>query len=70
MAQELKKHNITVTYVHGTPSDTDRKKNEELWSNGNANVMCATKCFGMSINKGDVRFVIHLTFPKYLEDYY
>lgn len=26
MAQELKKHNITVTYVHGTLSDLDRKK--------------------------------------------
>lgn len=26
MAQELKKHNISVTYVHGTLSDTDRKK--------------------------------------------
>ena len=70
MAQELKKHNITVNYVHGSLSDTDRKKNEELWSNGNVNVMCATKCFGMGINKGDVRFVIHLTFPECLEDYY
>ncbi|KAJ7388111.1 hypothetical protein OS493_039752 [Desmophyllum pertusum] len=39
MAQELKKHNISVTYVHGTLSDTDRKKNEELWSNGNVKVM-------------------------------
>ncbi|XP_020626444.1 ATP-dependent DNA helicase Q-like 1 isoform X2 [Orbicella faveolata] len=54
MAQELKKHNISVTYVHGTLSDTDRKKHEELWSNGNAKVMCATKCFGMGINKEDV----------------
>ena len=70
MAQELKKHNISVTYVHGTLSDTDRKKHEELWSNGNAKVMCATKCFGMGINKEDVRFVVHLTFPECLEDYY
>lgn len=46
------------------------KKNEELWSDGNAKVMCATKCFGMGINKGDVRFVIHLTFPECFEDYY
>ena len=70
MAQELKKHSNTVTYVHGTLSDTDRKKNEELWNNGTAKVMCATKCFGVGINKGDVRFVIHLTFPESLEDYY
>ena len=66
MAQELKKHNMTVTYVHGTLSDTDRKKNEELWANGNAKVMCATKCFGMGIDKGDVRFVIYLTFSESL----
>lgn len=70
MAQELKKHNISVTYVHGTLSNTDRKKNEELWSNGNAKVMCATKCFRMGINKEEVRFVVHLTFPECLEDYY
>ncbi|XP_068745692.1 ATP-dependent DNA helicase RecQ-like [Montipora capricornis] len=70
VAHELKKYGVSVTYVHGALSDIDRKKNEELWSNDNAKVMCATKCFGMGINKGNVRFVIHLTFPESLEDYY
>ena len=57
-SQGLRKLNIIVAYVHITLSDTDRKKKEELSSNGNAKVMCVAKCFGMGINKGDVRFVI------------
>ena len=70
VAHQLKEEGITVTYVHGTLSDTERAKNMEQWTDGHTLVVCATKCFGMGIDKADVRFVIHLTVPSCLEEYY
>ena len=50
--------------------DTERKKHERAWANGLAHVICATKAFGMGIDQKNVRFILHLSFPESLENYY
>ncbi|KAG8967747.1 hypothetical protein FRC05_001926 [Tulasnella sp. 425] len=41
------------------------------WSEGNrCDVVVATVCFGMGIDKADVRYIIHLDLPQSFEGYY
>ena len=70
IAHHLMECDVSTTYVHGTLSDTERSKHLEQWTGGNAMVMCATKCFGIEINKPDVRFIVQYTFCSCIEDYY
>jgi RecQ family ATP-dependent DNA helicase len=70
LAHELKSANISAVFVHGAMQDGDRKKHERAWAEGRAHVICATKSFGMGIDHKDVRFIIHMSFPSSLEDYY
>ncbi|KAJ6585409.1 P-loop containing nucleoside triphosphate hydrolase protein [Mycena capillaripes] len=61
-------------YHRGIPSATLDKTLKE-WSrggagNGGVDVVCATIAFGLGIDKGDVRYIIHYDLPKSLEGYY
>ena len=70
LAHELKSSNINAVFVHGALTDFERKRNVHAWISGLAQVICATKSFGMGIDQKDVRFVMHKTFPESLEDYF
>ncbi|KAF7348226.1 ATP-dependent DNA helicase [Mycena sanguinolenta] len=65
-------------YHRGIPSATLDKTLKE-WSRGGGgggsgsgavDVVCATIAFGLGIDKGDVRYIIHYDLPKSLEGYY
>ncbi|KAF9560908.1 ATP-dependent DNA helicase [Agrocybe pediades] len=57
-------------YHRGVPSATLKKTLQE-WTRGEGvDVVVATIAFGLGIDKGDVRYIIHYDLPKSFEGYY
>lgn len=59
----------TIVYHAGLDSQA-RARAQEAFLNDDARVVVATVAFGMGIDKGDVRFVVHYHYPSSLEQYY
>lgn len=68
--EALKAKGLKCEMYHAQLSDTIRKRNQNLWMAEKALVIIATIAFGMGINKSNVRFVIHTSFSKSLENFY
>lgn len=67
----LEKSNITTSaYYHAGLTAKEKKWRQEIWMTGTKPVLIATNAFGMGIDKSDVRFVIHLSPPASVENYY
>jgi RecQ family ATP-dependent DNA helicase len=63
-------YGIEARYYHAELKIEQRSKNQKDWMEGSVKVLCATVAFGMGIDKRDVRFVIHYSLPKSIENYY
>lgn len=48
----------------------DSYENQEAFIKNKANLMLATKAFGMGIDKPNIRYSIHYTFPSSVESFY
>ena len=59
-----------VIRYHGGLSDRERTEAQELFINGEANIVVATNAFGMGIDRPDIRFVCHYEMPGSVEAYY
>ena len=70
LAYIFKSKGFSAAYYYGKLDFFEKGENAKLWINGQAKIMCATSAFGMGIDKPDVRFVIHNSIPRSLEDYY
>ncbi|MDZ5252231.1 DNA helicase RecQ [Clostridium sp. LIBA-8841] len=72
--EELYKNMIyrgkSVGKYHGSLKNKEKNYYQEEFLNDNFKVMIATNAFGMGIDKPDVKFIIHSTFPKSIENYY
>lgn len=70
LAEYLQKNGVKAGFYHAGLSASDRNKIQDAWMKGQLRVVVATNAFGMGIDKGDVRFVVHLELPESLEAYY
>lgn len=70
LAKNLLNFRIRAASYHAGLQDNCRKKIHTEWLNDENLVICATNAFGMGIDKQNIRFVIHYSIPKSIEDYY
>ncbi|XP_035281264.1 ATP-dependent DNA helicase Q1 isoform X1 [Anguilla anguilla] len=66
----LQKKDIMAQPYHANMEFADKSKVHRHWSDNKIQVVVATVAFGMGINKNDVRFVIHHSISKSMENYY
>lgn len=66
----LSEHYEGVGGYHAGMTDLQRAKTQKLYSEGEIRILCATNAFGMGIDQGDVRLVMHHSFPKNIESLY
>jgi RecQ family ATP-dependent DNA helicase len=71
LAKMLKRnYGIKAKFYHADLKPEKRSAYQAEWMEGRVKVLVATVAFGMGIDKRDVRYVIHYSLPKSLENYY
>ena len=66
----LNKEGFSSCYYHAGVDQAFKQRNYDAWMSNEIKIMVATTAFGMGIDKGDVRWVIHWDVPDTLEGYY
>ena len=70
VTQQLRAQRLAAGLYHGGLNQEDRSYMLNEWMEGRLNIMVATNAFGMGIDKGDVRYVLHYEVPASMEAYY
>lgn len=70
LAEFLSKKGFRCAPYHAGMSSEQRRSVHQSFLNDETQIIVATVAFGMGIDKGDIRFVIHTSLPKTIENYY
>ena len=66
----LRDHGLTAAAYHGGMQAMQRRAAQQMFLDGEVQIIAATNAFGMGIDKPDVRFVVHNGMPRDMESYY
>lgn len=66
----LKSKGFAAVPYNGAMESEERKRIQEEFIQGDAQIIVATNAFGMGIDKSDIRLVVHSYLPLTLESYY
>ena len=69
-ADRLVSAGIDVIRYHGDLSRGSRRRIQDAFMQGDADLVLATNAFGMGIDKPDIRVVVHAETPNSIESYY
>jgi ATP-dependent DNA helicase RecQ len=70
LALMLRRNGMDAQAYHAGMHKVLRHKIQEEWITKNNQTICATAAFGMGIDKPNVRLVLHMDLPTFLESYY
>eukprot|EP00095_Tigriopus_kingsejongensis_P001261 maker-scaffold374_size191929-snap-gene-0.37 protein:Tk01261 transcript:maker-scaffold374_size191929-snap-gene-0.37-mRNA-1 annotation:"1-like protein" len=70
LAKDLRDNGIKAAPYHAHLEGQHRSKTHKKWLTGQIQVVVATIAFGMGIDKPNVRFVIHHSISKSMENFY
>ena len=70
IAKKLQVHGINANAYHAGMENEERREIQNKWENDEIQCIVATSSFGMGIDKGNIRFVIHYGMTMSLESYY
>lgn len=70
IAEELKSRGFAAGHYHAGRTDLARQRAQTAYEQGRTRILVATNAFGMGIDYGDVRLVVHAQIPGSLEAYY
>ena len=69
-AADLSAAGMRIKVYHAGLGDSVRERNQDVFMAGKLDAIVATNAFGMGVDKGDIRLVVHADIPRSVEAYY